>query len=258
MTRDVRAVLLSATLVTALSTGLPAQRPARTAAETALDRYVAAPDPAYSFRTVGELSAPAGVSASLLELTSQHWLTEKEVDRPLWRHWLIVYRPVIVTRDVALLFISGGNNDGKRPAKANGVLHEDQVGHGLQVIERVLNLRSEALGSFDAFDECAGNHLGIALAGELAQDVLGRARTEGVDAREEASAVGAGHPLVDLRQQICELVDSCSQSLEQRPQDGVLALSSFQVQQIVVEVEAVVGGDEPVELTAWGVDEAGA
>ena len=122
MTRDVRAVLLSATLVTALSTGLPAQRPARTAAETALDRYVAAPDPAYSFRTVGELSAPAGVSASLLELTSQHWLTEKEVDRPLWRHWLIVYRPVIVTRDVALLFISGGNNDDKRPAKANGVL----------------------------------------------------------------------------------------------------------------------------------------
>ncbi len=122
MTRLVRAVLPSAALVTALSTGLPAQRPARTVVETALDRYVAAPDPAYTFRTVGTIAAPAGVSASLLELTSQRWLTEREVDRPLWRHWMVVYRPVTVTRDVALLFISGGSNDGKRPGKANRVL----------------------------------------------------------------------------------------------------------------------------------------
>ena len=68
------------------------------------------------------LAASTGVTASILELTSQQWLTRKEVDRPLWRHWLIVYRPVTVTRDVGLLFIGGGSNDGKRPSKANTVL----------------------------------------------------------------------------------------------------------------------------------------
>lgn len=60
--------------------------------------------------------------ASIIELTSQQWLTPAEVDRPLWRHWLIVYRPPKVTRDIGLLFITGGDNDGKRPSKVNDVL----------------------------------------------------------------------------------------------------------------------------------------
>ncbi len=112
-----------AALLLALSVQLPAQRPAPlSAVETALDRYVAAPDSHFSFRKVGELAASAGVTASILELTSQQWLTTKEVDRPLWRHWLIVYRPVTVTRDVGLLFISGGSNDGKAPGEGQCVL----------------------------------------------------------------------------------------------------------------------------------------
>ena len=39
-------------------------------------------------------SFPAdGATATLLEMTSQQWLTEKEVERPLWTHWLTVVRP---------------------------------------------------------------------------------------------------------------------------------------------------------------------
>ena len=118
----IRAAAVIAAIVLARPASLAAQRPATPPAGTALDRYVAAADSHFSFRKVGELTASAGVTGSILELTSQQWLTSREVDRPLWRHWLIVYRPAAVTRDVGLLFISGGSNDGKRPAKANRVL----------------------------------------------------------------------------------------------------------------------------------------
>jgi PhoPQ-activated pathogenicity-related protein len=114
------ATIVALTLV--LCASLPAQRLVQRSDETALDRYIAAPDSNFSFRRTGEFAASAGVTASILELTSQQWLTSNEVDRPLWRHSLIVYRPTTVTRDVGLLYIGGGSNDGKRPSKANAVL----------------------------------------------------------------------------------------------------------------------------------------
>ena len=86
------------------------------ALETALDRYVAAPDPHFSFRIVKRLPAH-GVTATLLDMTSQQWLTPREVRQPIWRHWLTVIRPRIVESDIALLFITGGANDKARPSK---------------------------------------------------------------------------------------------------------------------------------------------
>ena len=82
--------------------------------ETALDRYVAAPDPNFAWKAAGELPVPGGMKATLLDMTSQKWLTEQEVEKPLWKHWLTVIRPDTVTSDVALLFITGGALD--RPA----------------------------------------------------------------------------------------------------------------------------------------------
>jgi PhoPQ-activated pathogenicity-related protein len=82
--------------------------------ETALDRYVAAPDPNFAWKAVRDLPAGEGVKATLLEMTSQKWLTEQEVERPLWTHWLTVIRPANVTSDVGLLFITGGSHE--RPA----------------------------------------------------------------------------------------------------------------------------------------------
>ena len=52
-----------------------------------------------------------GVTATLIDMTSQRWLTEQEVEQPLWKHWLAVIRPADVKSDIALLFISGGRND---------------------------------------------------------------------------------------------------------------------------------------------------
>ena len=106
----------------ALTTSFGAQAPVPAARhQTALDRYVAAPDGAFAFKKVAELPA-SGVSATVLELTSQRWLTAAEVDRPVWKHWLIVYRPPGIRSDIALLYISGGANTRPRPSRANAVL----------------------------------------------------------------------------------------------------------------------------------------
>ncbi|MCP5519759.1 MAG: hypothetical protein H7A45_21170 [Verrucomicrobiales bacterium] len=84
-------------------------------ASTALDRYVARPDPAYSWQLVDQ-QIVEGVRISFVDLTSQSWLTTNEVNRTLWQHWLVIYTPEQVDHSTALLFISGGSNrDGRLP-----------------------------------------------------------------------------------------------------------------------------------------------
>ena len=67
--------------------------PAIQTAQTALDRYVAAPDSNFAWKVPARAAASRASTATLLEMTSQKWLTEKEVERPLWTHWLTVVRP---------------------------------------------------------------------------------------------------------------------------------------------------------------------
>ncbi|WP_320178490.1 PhoPQ-activated protein PqaA family protein [Roseovarius pacificus] len=81
---------------------------------TALDRYVAAPDSAYSWKLVSTASG-SDWKAYVLSLTSQRWRTEEEVDRPLWQHWLTVVVPDEVNTDTAILNIWGGDNGGGVP-----------------------------------------------------------------------------------------------------------------------------------------------
>ena len=111
-----RLVLLAATLASSAVLSSHAQQPQpRTAPQTALDRYVAAPDANFSWKVLQPLPAE-GATATLLEMTSQKWLTEAEVERPLWKHWLTVIRPERVTSDVALLFITGGSLERQPPS----------------------------------------------------------------------------------------------------------------------------------------------
>ena len=108
----------------ALAIGTPAVRQApapRRTTETALDRYVAAPDPAFAWKAVKEIKGD-NVTATIIEMTSQRWLTDREVEQPLWRHWLIVVRPDRVTSDVGLLFITGGSLDRPAPERPSGWL----------------------------------------------------------------------------------------------------------------------------------------
>ena len=92
-----------------MQNGAPARR------ETALDRYVETPDPRFAWTVVRRLPAD-GATATLLDLTSQRWLTETEVERPLWRHWLTVIRPSTVTSDIGFLFITGGSLQRQPPS----------------------------------------------------------------------------------------------------------------------------------------------
>ena len=88
---------------------------------TALDKYVAAPDPNYSFHLVTSIPG-SGQTTFILEMTSQAWLTTNEVDRPLWKHWLTIVKPDHVTSSKSLLFIGGGGNGGAPPKSADGNL----------------------------------------------------------------------------------------------------------------------------------------
>lgn len=84
---------------------------------------MAAPDPAYRWRAVGSTNL-GGCTVHALEMISQTWLTPAEVNRPEWRHWLLVVQPPEVAHDTALLFISGGNNKDTRPPRPGTQLLE--------------------------------------------------------------------------------------------------------------------------------------
>jgi PhoPQ-activated pathogenicity-related protein len=88
---------------------------------TALDRYVAAPDPSYRYAPIGAVRG-RGCTAHVLELTSQRWRDSAEVDRPQWKHWLTVVRPDEVAADAAMLVIAGGSNDRQPPMHVNPLL----------------------------------------------------------------------------------------------------------------------------------------
>ena len=77
--------------------------------ETALDRYLAKPDAVYGWKPVRTINSE-GCRGFVLELTSQTWRSESEVDRPVWKHWLTIVKPEQVSTNKALLFIGGGNN----------------------------------------------------------------------------------------------------------------------------------------------------
>jgi PhoPQ-activated pathogenicity-related protein len=88
------------------------------AAQTALDRYVVAPDPSYSFKLVSTQNN-GDFKTYVIDMTSQTWLSEKEVDKPVWKHWLTITVPDQVKSSTALLFINGGANDRPAPEAAN-------------------------------------------------------------------------------------------------------------------------------------------
>lgn len=87
------------------------------AAETGLDRYVAKADPAYHFRVAGVQRAD-GYSTFIVEMTSQTWRAESEVDRTVWKHWLTIVKPDRVEGATGYLFITGGSTKDKQPAEA--------------------------------------------------------------------------------------------------------------------------------------------
>jgi PhoPQ-activated pathogenicity-related protein len=95
--------------------------------ETALDRYINKPDPAYRYQLVKTLPGQ-GFTMYVLEMVSQKWLTPEEVNQPEWRHWVTIVKPDKVTSSKALMFISGGGNGDGPPSKTEDFLAKIAVG----------------------------------------------------------------------------------------------------------------------------------
>ena len=88
---------------------------------TALDEYVATADPSYGYQLVNTIKGD-GVTTYILEMTSQTWLTTKEVNLPVWKHWMILARPDEVKTSKALLYITGGSNTNGAPNKVDPMM----------------------------------------------------------------------------------------------------------------------------------------
>jgi len=88
---------------------------------TALDDYVAKPDPSYKY-TVTKTIDGAGYTGYVVDMISQTWRTKDEVDRTQWRHWLRIVKPDNAKGDTALLYINGGSNRGGPPESIDMML----------------------------------------------------------------------------------------------------------------------------------------
>jgi PhoPQ-activated pathogenicity-related protein len=89
------------------------------AEETALDRYVAKPDSTYAWNVVKTVPSDNGSTQYIVDLKSQTWRTEKDVNRPVWQHWVTIVKPAKVTSQIAFLTIGGGANGGEPPQGAD-------------------------------------------------------------------------------------------------------------------------------------------
>ncbi len=94
---------------------------AAAAVATPLDDYVAKPDASYTYSVVQTIDHPLG-KVHILDMKSQTWRSEKEVNRTLWQHWLTIIVPNDVAFDTALLWINGGSNRGTPPSGPDGML----------------------------------------------------------------------------------------------------------------------------------------
>ena len=108
--------------------------------ETALDRYVAKPDPTYEYKLISQHEGD-GCTTYILGMTSQKFLTEKDVNRTLWKHWMIVAKPHRLKHDTGLILITGGSNGGDPPTKGDDVMAQiaAKTGSVVTVLKMVPN-----------------------------------------------------------------------------------------------------------------------
>ena len=106
-------LLLPCCLVLLLGANVFAQKLAESPTN-ALDDYIANGDKTYAWQ-VEKTTESNGLKTVVIKLKSQTWRTEKDVDRPVWEHWLVVTVPAKITTDHAFLLVGGGSHNSKMP-----------------------------------------------------------------------------------------------------------------------------------------------
>jgi PhoPQ-activated pathogenicity-related protein len=121
MTHLARLLLTALCLVACAGNAFAQNERAAASEQTALDRYVFTPDPAYKYELVSKFEIDGG-TAFVIKMTSQTWRSDKEVNRTEWWHWLTIVKPAEVKHSKALLYVTGGNNNSTAPTRADANL----------------------------------------------------------------------------------------------------------------------------------------
>lgn len=82
---------------------------AELAQRTLLDDYVERAEDSHAWQIAASKEVD-GTRIVVVDMVSQHWLSETKVDRTEWRHWLRLSIPPTVTTDIGFLYITGGQN----------------------------------------------------------------------------------------------------------------------------------------------------
>jgi PhoPQ-activated pathogenicity-related protein len=101
---------------------------------TALDDYVEAADDSYEWKVVREKETP-DLKTVVIDMVSQTWRDRDDVDRPVWRHWLVVTSPKQRKTNVGLLLIGGGRNGSGPPEEASDMVRKIAQATGAVVAE---------------------------------------------------------------------------------------------------------------------------
>ncbi len=118
---------------------------------TALDRYVATPDPNFTYSLVNTVKGE-GFTTFILDMTSQSWRDKSEVDRTLWKHWVTIIKPDEIDTSTGLLFIGGGKNGGNPPSSADKTLVKVAIATK-SVIAELKMVPNQPLKFPDEFDD---------------------------------------------------------------------------------------------------------
>ncbi|PCJ26626.1 MAG: PhoPQ-activated pathogenicity [SAR86 cluster bacterium] len=84
---------------------------------TALDEYVHKVDSSYRYSVLTTVEGD-GYKTFIVEMVSQTWLTENEVNLPVWEHFMTITVPDEVVSDISFLYITGGSKSNDAPASA--------------------------------------------------------------------------------------------------------------------------------------------
>ncbi len=97
--------------------GTPARAADALRLSTALDRYINNGDSSYAYRLVSTNTDDPRYRSYVLELTAQQWRTTRDVDKPLWKHWVIIVEPREIRTDMSAIAVAGGSNSEPPPSK---------------------------------------------------------------------------------------------------------------------------------------------
>ena len=116
-------------------------------AKTALDEYIAEPDDSFAWKTIDHQTDEAGNHSLLVEFTSQTWQPAETVSRSKWQHILQVFVPAAAKSHIAMLLISGGDNDDPVPTEVDE--RTRQIALATQSVVATLNYVPNQPLSFD-------------------------------------------------------------------------------------------------------------